>query len=142
MGRVLAVDLGEKRIGLALSDPTRTIAGPKGVILHVGKLVDAATIAAKAREWEAELIVVGQPLNADGEIGPAARHAAAFAEVLCTQTDLPVELWDESGSTETARRARIEMGVSRAKRSGHLDDLAATVILQTYLDAHVNSSKN
>jgi putative holliday junction resolvase len=135
IGRVLAVDLGEKRLGLAISDPTGTIANPLGVITHVGRLADAAMVADKARELGAVSIVVGQALDSEGNIGPAARHAGRFAETLQGQTDLPVLLWDESGSTQAARQARIAMGVRRDKRRGHLDDLAATVILQTFLDA-------
>ncbi len=134
-GRVLAVDLGEKNIGLAISDPTQTIANPLAVIKHSSRLIDAASIAEQARQNQVVLIVIGQPLNADGSIGSGARHSARMAEAVREQTDIPVVLWDESGSTQEARYARIQMGGSRAKRSGHLDELAATVILQSYLDA-------
>lgn len=136
MGRVLAVDPGEKRLGIAISDPTGTIANPLTVLRHVGRLVDAAAIATLAQEHGAERIVIGQALDAEGQVGAAARHAQRLAEALRTQTVLPVELWDESGSTQAAQAARRAMGVGRQKRSGHLDDLAATVILQSYLDAH------
>lgn len=135
-GRVLAVDPGEKRLGIALSDPSGTIAGPLTVLQHVSRVVDAASIAALAAEHGAERIVIGEALDADGGQTPQARHAARLAEALREQTSLPVELWDESGSTQAARASRIAMGVSRRKRSGHLDDIAATVILQSYLDAH------
>ncbi len=135
-GRVLAVDPGEKRMGVAVSDPSGTIANPLSVIVHVSRPVDAATIAQLAQEQAAVKIVIGQPLDAEGLPGPQARRAARLAEAVQGQTDLPVILWDESGSTQNARAARIAMGVSRRKRRGHLDDLAATYILQTYLDAH------
>lgn len=135
-GRVLAVDPGEKRLGIALSDPSGTIAGPLTVLQHVSRVVDAASIAALAAEHGAERIVIGEALDADGGQTSQARHAARLAEALREQTSLPVELWDESGSTQAARASRIAMGVSRRKRSGHLDDIAATVILQFYLDAH------
>ena len=134
--RVLAVDPGEKRIGTAISDPTGTIACPLRVIRHVSRAVNASQIAQLASEYEAECIVVGQVLDDDGGIGPAGRKGLRLAEAIRTQTDLPVELWDESGSTNEAREARIIMGVNRKKRSGHLDDLAAVIILQSYLDAH------
>ena len=81
-------------------------------------------------------IVVGQALDSEGEIGPAARHALRVAEEIRGQTDLPVELWDESFSTQIARETRVAMGVRRSKRTGHLDDLAAVIVLQSYLDAH------
>jgi len=134
--RILAVDPGEKRLGVAISDPSGTIANPLGVINHVARLVDAAAIAQLAQDREAGLIVIGQALDDEGEPTPQSRRAVRFAQAVRLQTSLPVELWDESGSTQAAREARFNMGVSRSKRRGHLDDLAATVILQTYLDAH------
>ncbi|NMC52067.1 MAG: Holliday junction resolvase RuvX [Chloroflexi bacterium] len=134
-GRVLAVDPGEKRIGLAISDETACIANPLGVVTHTARDADAQAVARIAAENQAARIIVGQALDASGEVGPAARKAQRFADALRLHTDLPVELWDESGSTKAAQSARREMGVSRKKRSGHLDDLAAAIILQTYLDA-------
>jgi putative Holliday junction resolvase len=132
--RILAVDHGEKRIGLAISDPSGTIAGPLRVIPHVARAVDAAQVAEAAAVNEAGLIVIGQSLDDDGHPNAAGRRAEKFAKALRVQTNLPVVLWDESFSTQEARSARIAMGVSRRKRSGHLDELAATVILQSYLD--------
>ena len=134
--RILAVDHGTKRIGLALSDPTGTIASPLTVILHVGRMVDAAAVAEQAAVHAAGLIVVGQSFDEDGNPNLAGRQAARFAEALKTQTTLPVTLWDESLTTQDAREARIAMNASRRKRAGHLDDLAATVLLQSYLDAN------
>jgi putative holliday junction resolvase len=136
--RVLGVDPGDKRIGLALSDPTGTIASPLQVIKHVSRAIDAAAIAQLAAEHGCVRIVVGQALDSDGNPGPAARHSARLAEAIRTQTDLPVDLWDESGSTQAAKSAALALGVSRRKRSGHLDEIAATVILQTYLNEQEN----
>lgn len=133
--RILAVDHGEKRIGLAISDPTGTIANPLTVIQHVSRAVDAAQVAAIAAEHGAGLVVIGQSFDEAGQPNLAGRRAARFAQALREQTDLPVELWDESFSTQQARAARIHMDVSRKRRSGHLDEIAATVILQSYLDA-------
>ncbi|MBN1371637.1 MAG: Holliday junction resolvase RuvX [Anaerolineaceae bacterium] len=135
-GRVLGVDPGDKRIGLAVSDLTGTIARGLAVVNHVARAVDAATIAQIAAEQGAVKIIVGQALDDEGQVGPAARKAIRLAEAIRLQTDLPVEMWDESGSTQTAQQTRIAMGVSRKKRSGHLDELAAAVILQSYLEAH------
>ncbi|MHB1119051.1 MAG: Holliday junction resolvase RuvX [Bellilinea sp.] len=134
-GRILAVDPGEKRIGLAVSDPTQTIASPFGIIRHVSREIDAAQIAQIASDQQAVKIIIGCPLDEEGLPGPAARSSARMAEAVRNQTDLPVELWDESGSTRAAQSARIAMGVSRRKRSGHLDEMAATVILQSFLNA-------
>jgi putative Holliday junction resolvase len=133
--RILGVDHGEKRIGLAMSDATGTIAGPLTIIKHVSRVVDAAQVAALAAQHAAELIVVGQSFDEEGRANAAGRSAERFAETLKTQTELPIVLWDESLSTSDARDVRIEMGVSRKKRGGHLDEVAAAIILQSYLDA-------
>lgn len=133
--RILAVDHGEKRIGLALSDPTATIASPLKVIEHVSRAIDAAQVATLAEENGVGLIVIGQSFDEDGRPNLAGRRAARFAEELKNQTDVPVELFDESFSTQEARATRIEMGVSRRKRAGHLDELAAVMILRSYLEA-------
>lgn len=134
--RVLGVDPGEKNIGLALSDPSGTIANPLTVIRHQSRAIDAAVIAQIAQEHGAALIVVGQALDADNQPTPQSRRAARLAGALRSQTSVPVELWDESGSTQAARQARLAMGASRRHRRGHLDEIAATYILQSYLDAH------
>jgi putative Holliday junction resolvase len=137
--RILAVDHGEKRIGLALSDPNASLAAPLKVIQHVSRAVDAAQVAGLAVDYEAGLIVVGQSFDEAGLPNPAGRRAARFAEALNTQTDLPVVLWDESMSTQDARAARLASGTSRKNRAGHLDDLAAVFILQSFLDANRQS---
>ncbi len=134
--RIIAIDPGEKNIGVSISDPTGTIANPLTVIKHISRPIDAATIAQLALENNARLIVVGQALSLEGEPTLQSRRSARLAAAIKTQTSLPVELWDESGSTQAVREARTAMGVSRNKRKGHLDELAATYILQTYLDAH------
>ena len=137
--RILAVDHGEKRIGLALSDPTATVASPLRVIKHVSRLLDAAQVANLASENEVGLIVIGQSFDEEGNPNLAGRRAAKFAEALKEQTNLPVELFDESFSTQDARATRIEMGVSRKKRSGHMDELAAVMILRSYIESHKSS---
>ena len=133
--RILAVDHGEKRIGLALSDPTATLASPLKVIEHVARLLDAAQVADLAAQNEVGLIVIGQSFDEEGRPNLAGRRAARFAEALQTQTQIPVLLWDESFSTQDARATRLEMGVSRRKRGGHLDELAAVIILRSYLES-------
>jgi putative Holliday junction resolvase len=135
--RILAVDHGEKRIGLALSDPTGTIANPFKVIEHVSRLMDAAQVATLAQDNDVSLIVIGQSFDEEGLPNLAGRRAAKFADALKQQTSIPVVLWDESFSTHDARAARIELGVSRKKRAGHHDSLAAVVILQSYLESNL-----
>lgn len=134
-GRVLAVDTGEKRIGIALSDPTGTIAAPLTVLPHVQMIEDCKRVAQLAIEHEVDLIVIGQALGADGETTRQALHAQKFAGQLGMICSIPIVLWDESNSTKMARRARIDSGAKKKKRTGHMDDLAAAVILQDYLDA-------
>ncbi|MHB8779435.1 MAG: Holliday junction resolvase RuvX [Anaerolineales bacterium] len=132
--RILAIDHGEKRIGIALSDSTAAIASPLKIIRHVSRAIDAAQVAELAVQNEAMLILVGQSFDEDGNPNLAGRRAARFADELRNQTNLPVELWDESFSTQVARSARVELGVSRKKRAGHQDAFAAVVILQSYLE--------
>ena len=137
--RILAVDHGEKRIGLALSDPTATIASPLRVIEHVSRLMDAAQVANLAHENQIGLIVIGQSFDEEGNPNLAGRRAARFAEALKEQTRIPIVLWDESFSTQDARASRIELGVSRKKRAGHQDVLAAVMILRSYLESNKQS---
>ncbi len=137
--RILAVDHGEKRIGLALSDPTATLASPLAVIKHVSRLMDAAQVANLAVENGVGLIVIGQSFDEDGNPNLAGRRAAKFAEALREQTRIPVELFDESFSTQDARATVIELGFSRKKRAGHHDSLAAVMILRSYIEANRKS---
>lgn len=136
--RILAVDPGEKRIGIAISDPTGTIATPLTVIQHVSRLLDAASIANLANQYEAGLIVVGKSFDEEGMPTPQSRRADRLAEVIHQQSEIPLIMWDESFSTLAARLARIEMGTTRRKRQGHMDEIAAAVILQSYLDSREN----
>jgi len=136
--RILAIDPGDKRIGLAISDLTGTIANPLTVLIHVKRDEDARTIVSIAEKNEVKFIIVGLAISEDGEISPSGRKAARLADVIRSFTSIPVILWDESGSTNEARFARKLMGVKQKNLKGHMDDLAATVILQTYLDARMS----
>ena len=140
--RILAVDPGARRIGVALSDSTGMVAKPLDVIEHKSRSADAIIIVRLADENYAGLIIVGQSIDADGNPTPQGRSAARLAAAIRHNTDVIVELWDESGSTQTARRAKIKMSSSQKKRRGHLDEFAATVILQSYIDAHSNQHAN
>ena len=136
--RILAVDPGEKRIGLAISDPTGTIASPLTVIHHISRHLDAASIADLANQYQVEAIIIGKSLDEEGLPTPASRRADRLAEAIRQQCDIPLQMWDESFSTQIARQAQLEMGTKRKRRSGHLDEMAATVILQSYLDSRIN----
>ena len=137
--RILAVDPGEKNIGIAVTDPTGTIANPLTIIKHVSRQIDAATIAQLAEDHQAVRIIIGQALDDENHPTVQSRRASRLATAIQSQTGLPVILWDESGSTQAARSARISIAAPRRKRKGHLDDIAATYILQTYLDAHIDN---
>jgi len=137
-GRILAVDPGEKRLGIAISDPTQIIATSVCVIEHQSRPKDAQSILSLAQEHDAVLILIGQPLDWDGSINPQSRLSIRLAEEIQNLGDLPVRLWDEYGSTQKAQDSRKQMNVSRKNRSGHLDQVAAAVILQTFLDHQID----
>jgi putative Holliday junction resolvase len=137
--RILAVDPGEKRIGIAISDPTQTIALPLTVIKHTSRALDAAMVADLAQQNQAKLIVIGKSMDEDGDPTPQSRYAERLEEAIRQQCDIPIITWDESFSTQEARQARIMMGAKRKNRRGHLDEMAAAVILQDYLDARSNT---
>ena len=131
--KIFAVDPGDKRIGLAVSDPTGTLARPLAVIRHKSREEDAQNIIKIASEEGARMIVVGWALDSEGEVGHRARKSQRLANVIRAKTSLPVKMWDESGTTQAAIQSRIVMGVSRKKRQGHLDDVAASILLQDFL---------
>jgi putative Holliday junction resolvase len=133
--RVLALDPGERRVGIAVSDPNGSIAVPVGVYLRRGK-DDGSELAAVAQREAAELIVVGLPISLDGTEGPQALLARRFGATIAAESCLPVVFWDERYSTKEATRLAIEAGGSRRKRKAGIDARAATVMLQDYLDCH------
>ena len=130
-GRLLAVDYGEKRIGLAISDPSGTIASPAGVIVRrAGKRPPIAEIIRRAEALEAKGFVMGLPLDGNGDDTPRSLEAREIAVKLTERTGLPVDLVDERYTTAAALRAIKEMGGSTRDRKGDVDALAATVLLQ------------
>ena len=133
MGRVLGLDVGDKRIGVALSDETRLIASPYCVIQSVGWGPDSRKIADIMRETGAELIVSGLPYNMDGSLGFQAKKVQDFLRVV-EGLGFPVEWIDERLTTVTAQNALIEGGMRREDRRGTVDKVAAAVILQAWLD--------
>lgn len=135
VGRVLGVDLGSRRIGLAVSDPTGTIASPYSVVARGGDVAeDYRRIAEAAAELGAELVVVGLPRSLSGTEGRAALAARAEAAALAAATGLEVEVADERFTTVTAQQALVAGGVRRAARRAVVDKVAAAVMLQSYLD--------
>ncbi|MCJ7823734.1 MAG: Holliday junction resolvase RuvX [Anaerolineales bacterium] len=130
MSRILAVDPGDKRIGLAISDPTRLIARPLMVLEHTSRDADVRQIILTAEKHKASTIVVGVAYDMEGNPGPQARKALRLVKTLGASTSSPVQTWDESGSTQAALQIR---------KSDHLlDARAAAVILQEYLNAQTD----
>ena len=134
IGAVLGLDLGDARIGVAISDPERRVAVPVGTV-HVGQPPgELKAIAALAQERRATLIVIGLPLSLRGERGESAAHAESFAEALGGVVDVPIELHDERLSTVEAERALAAAGTRGRERRRVVDASAAAVILQAWLD--------
>lgn len=134
-GRVLGLDLGQRRIGVAVSDPDRVLASPERVIQRSGDAErDRRAIAEVAEEWEVGLIVVGLPLSLDGSEGPAATAALDEAARIGEATGRPVETYDERFTTVSADRSLAEANVRGRDRRKVIDMVAATVLLQAWLD--------
>ena len=130
-GRILAVDFGEKRVGLAVSDPSRTIATPAGFIVRrAGKRAPIAEIVRRAEAAEATAFVIGLPLDEQGDDTPRAIETRHIAAELEKRTGLPVTLVDERYTTAAALRTVREMGGTTRGRKGDVDALAATILLQ------------
>lgn len=130
-GRVLAVDWGERRIGLAISDELRMIASPAGFITRrAGKRPPIAKVIARAQELGAVAFVLGLPLDGNGDDTPRATEVRGVAGELTKRTGMPVELVDERYTTAAARRAVRELGGKPQDRPGDIDALSATVLLQ------------
>lgn len=133
-GRVLGLDLGDVRIGVAISDDERRLAVPLGTV-RTGPPADLKAIAALIDEHDVTAVVVGHPLLLSGEAGGRARHAERFTDALRAFVSVPVLLQDERLSTSEAERALRETGASGRDRRRVVDRSAATVILQAWLDA-------
>lgn len=137
--KLLALDVGDRRVGVAVSDLAGLIATPLAVIHRSSKEKDFSKIARLVREQGAEMLVVGHPLNADGSAGPQAlrveRYTAALTEALRLKgLSVSVVMWDEYGSTQRAQALMIDAGRKAKDRRQRLDAAAAAVILQNYLD--------
>ncbi len=135
---ILGLDIGEKRIGVALSDPLGIMAGALTVIERITDEAAVKQIIDLARENEVERIVVGMPRSLDGSLGKQAQAVQSFVDLLKEHTQLPVVAWDERLSTVAAERTMLEVGMKRDKRKKRRDSLAAAFILQGYLDRQKN----
>lgn len=132
--RVLGLDLGSKRIGLALSDVSRTVATPMETLKRAKFAQNARELLDIAEEHGIGAFIIGLPINLDGSEGPAAQSARAFVRNLAAKTDIPIALWDERLSTAAVERTLLDADASRKRRAEVIDKMAAAYILQGALD--------
>jgi putative Holliday junction resolvase len=134
MSRILGLDPGAKRIGVAVSDPTQTLAQSLGSVNRdrAGRWIEQ--IGKLVAEYQVSEVVVGLPRNMDGREGPAAERARRLVEKLTARLKIPVAVWDERLTTVAAQRMFREVGVKARRAKRHLDGVAAVLILQGYLD--------
>ena len=131
--RIAALDVGEARVGVAVSDELGITAQGVGVVRRVGGRRDLEAIADVLRPYAPDRLVVGLPLSMSGAEGPQAARVRAFANNVATHLGLPLEFWDERLTTVAAERTLLEADVSRRRRREVIDKVAATLILQGYL---------
>ena len=134
MGRIISLDVGDKRIGVAVCDPTRMLVTPLLTIQRKNMQTDVKRIAALVAEQEAELVVVGLPMNMDGTEGEQARKARSLAKQLAFATRRPIEFQDERLSTFSAIEGLVERGVKTGHNRDLVDMEAAAIILRAFLD--------
>ncbi len=137
VGRLLSLDVGEKRIGVAICDETRTLARPLLTLKRASKKEDFAKLAALCREQQIEKIIVGLPKTLRNEEGPQAQRVRRYADELQATLNLPIDFWDERFSSVDAQE-RLAASSPRTRRKGEIDSAAAAIILQEYLDAMNN----
>jgi putative Holliday junction resolvase len=133
--RILALDLGKKRIGLAISDPLGITAQGLPNLVRVNKRTDFAALEQLVRERQVGLILMGNPINMRGDEGRQSGWVREFAQALEKRTGLPVKLWDERLTSVEAGRVLRSSGISIEKRAAAVDRLSAVILLQSYLDS-------
>ncbi len=140
--RVLGIDLGSTRIGLALSDPSGTVASPHSVLHRGGgRAADHAAVRRVVTEHEVDAVVVGLPLSLDGSVGPAAQRALDEVEELRAALPVPVDTYDERLTTVTAEASLREAGMRADQRREVVDKVAAAVLLQSWLDRRAHRTE-
>ena len=140
--RVIGIDLGSKRIGIALSDSDLTVATPLDVVERSGNVEkDHIEILKITAEWEVQKIIVGLPISLDGTLGPSAQSVMDEIKMLRGVTDIPIETHDERFTTVTAEQILLQQNVKRDKKKRIIDKVAAAIILQGWIDSF-NKSKD
>lgn len=139
MARIIALDVGSKRVGFAVSDETGVIATPRGLVPRQSYNKDAAAIGDLVEREQAERVIVGLPTGLSGRPTDQTRRAERFAEMLASRLSVPVELWDERLTTVMARRIRPSSTRTPQREAESVDAVAAALILQSYLDRRSRS---
>ena len=139
--KILAIDLGEKRTGIAICDKAETISYPLEIIIEIDRKKLIEKIFQISNENKAELILVGFAKNMDGSIGEKAKICEKFAKDLKEKTKLPVALWDERQTTKLASRFLIESNTKKRKKKKVIDGVAATIILDSFIQFRKNNNK-
>jgi len=134
-GRVMALDVGERRIGVALSDPTRTLASPLTTIRAVPRSTALKRILTLICDYQVTALVVGLPLTMNGDIGPQATLVQQFVDELRPLIDIPISFVDERLTTVAAERMMIDLKIKPEQRRARIDEVAASIILQDFLDS-------
>lgn len=136
--RIMALDIGEVRVGIAISDPGERVASPVTVLPSAEVKACAKPFMRVLEDWEPELLVSGLPYTLSGEEGPQAARICAFAAEVSKRTGIPVEFSDERLSSTEAKRSLREKGMSEREMRGKIDMIAASIFLQSWLDARAN----
>ena len=136
--RIMALDIGEVRVGIAISDPGERVASPVTVLPSTEVKACAKSFMRVLEDWEPELLVSGLPYTLSGEEGPQAARIRAFAAEVSKRTGIPVEFSDERLSSTEAKRSLREKGMSEREMRGKIDMIAASIFLQSWLDARAN----
>jgi len=140
VGRLIGLDIGDVRIGVAVSDPLGIVATPQGVITRSNEAADVEAVVAAVRDANAVTVVAGLPLNQHGEVGPQAEKTLVLIEKLREVLEVPVETMDERFTTAIAHQALAQGNLKGKKRKGKVDQVAAQLILQTFLDRRGRSA--
>lgn len=139
--KIMAVDYGDTRTGLAVCDRTEFLASPVGVVHERNFIKAVEQVAVAAKEYDVQEIIVGYPKNMDGTVGERAKKCDEFAQKLAMATNLSVRLWDERSTTVSAHQFLNETNVRGQKRKDLVDEVAATIILESYLKYRNNQKK-
>ena len=133
--RLMAIDPGSKHIGIALSDLSGTITSPFCIINHISRESDAIKIIELANQKQVSKIIMGVSMDEEGHPSLVGRSAMRLAEEIINQGVIPVEYWDEDSTTNLAKEIYLQAGASKKRRKGHHDELAAAVLLQSYIES-------